>query len=94
VTDPATQTETDDRLIVSPHANHTVSDACLDPNFKGPDFVCLAEGLHCDTETHTVTPLCSKDITSNGFYVPRQDRLNKLGIPTNTKSYTDKIEWE
>ncbi|KAF5697759.1 hypothetical protein FMUND_15304 [Fusarium mundagurra] len=82
------------RLVISPFANHTVSDACNDVNFWGPDFVSLAEGLHCDTDTHTVTPLCSDTVTSECFSLDSREKLSRRGLPTYAKNYTATIRWK
>lgn len=84
----------DTRLVISPFANHTVSDACNDVNFWGPDFVSLAEGLHCDTDTHTVTPLCSDTVTSDCFSLNSREKLSRRGLPTYAKNYTATIRWK
>jgi hypothetical protein len=48
----------DTSLVRSDIWSHNGTELCQSPSSRGPDFISLAEGVHCDMDTRTVTPLC------------------------------------
>lgn len=57
----------DRRLVVSSLPAHSAEELCRHPNSRGPSFVSLAEGAHCDMDTREVLPLCSGGLTEGCF---------------------------
>lgn len=57
----------DRRLVVSSLPAHSAEELCRHPNSRGPSFVSLAEGTHCDMDTREVLPLCVGGLTEGCF---------------------------
>lgn len=57
----------DGRLVVSSLPEHSADELCRDPASRGPDFVSLVEGTHCDMDTREVLPLCADGLTTRCF---------------------------
>lgn len=57
----------DRRLVVSSLPDHSAEELCRHPSSRGPSFVSLAEGAHCDMGTREVLPLCAGGLMEGCF---------------------------
>lgn len=61
------QQHNDRRLVVSSLPAHSADELCRHPTSRGPHFVSLAEGTHCNMDTREVLPLCTDGLTTGCF---------------------------
>ena len=54
-------------LVISPYAQDSAQEVCGSSTSKGPDFVSLQDGFHCDMTTRELTPICSEQVGVNCF---------------------------
>ena len=54
-------------LVVSSFQGHSAQEVCESTTSRGPDFVSLQEGFHCDMTTRLITPVCSGNTTTCCF---------------------------
>ena len=68
---PAGKRDTDvfmeGHLVLSSYTWHSARELCESSTSKGPDFVSITEGLHCDMTTRQVSAVCSNSTISNCF---------------------------
>ncbi|KAI1843967.1 hypothetical protein JX265_005849 [Neoarthrinium moseri] len=64
---PRLSQRSDDRLVISSGLSHNATEVCESETSWGPDFVSKEEGMHCNMETHEVTPLCGNGVTEDCF---------------------------
>jgi hypothetical protein len=98
-------TQNDMRLIRSDIWSHNATDLCTSDHSRGPDFVSLAEGMHCDMDTRKLTPLChesgsyqnaqDKHSIEDCFSIDENKLIGRSGIQKRAakKQYSELLEW-
>ncbi|OTA02538.1 hypothetical protein A9Z42_0028970 [Trichoderma parareesei] len=90
---------TEDRLIVSTISQHMAADLCNSATSWGPDFI-GSDGMFCDMETKTMTPVCSLHDVDGCINVNVEDKTTskrsavaKRQVETKHKSYGTISQW-
>lgn len=88
------QRRRDTRLVSSDIPSHNATYLCSHPGSRGPDFVSLHEGMHCDMETREVAPLCGDGIKRNCFDLDEEKMVGKVEARGLEKRYSKVVKWE
>ncbi|KAL2272441.1 hypothetical protein FJTKL_06562 [Diaporthe vaccinii] len=86
----------DRRLVVSSLPAHSADELCRHPTSRGPSFVSLTEGTHCDMETRDVLPLCTDGLTTACFDLEAEtgmDRTSSFGRRGGSPNSSRIIYW-
>lgn len=88
-----------DRLVVSNLTQHRAADLCDSETSWGPDFI-GSDGLFCDMQTKTLTPLCSAhdvdgclNVDSLEKRVTKRATVAKRLVDLDHKSYQRVDQW-
>lgn len=73
-----------DVLIVSDISSQSAEELCLSTTSWGWDFI-GPDGLFCDMETHTLTPLCSHEKVDGCINIDEQNGAKRLTRRSLTK---------
>lgn len=79
---PGRRQHNDRRLVVSSLPAHSADELCRHPMSRGPHFVSLTEGTHCNMDTRELSPLCTDGLTTGCFDLEAEtavDRTSSFG---------------
>lgn len=90
------QPNNDRRLVVSSLPAHSADELCRHPTSRGPSFVSLTEGTHCNMETREVLPLCADGLMTGCFDLETEtgvDRTSSFGRRGGSLNSSRVIYW-
>ena len=102
----ATGTFMQGQVVISALEKHSAKEVCESSTSRGPDFVSLHEGQHCDMTTRTLYDVCSStkldccfdaqtsQMRSCASSVRRRDVLSARSVPVKDYHTTHKWGWE
>ena len=94
------------QVVISALEKHSAKEVCESSTSRGPDFVSLHEGQHCDMTTRTLYDVCSStkldccfdaqtsQMRSCASSVRRRDVLSARSVPVKDYHTTHKWGWE
>jgi hypothetical protein len=88
------------QLVVSTFQHHSAQEVCQSSTSRGPDFVSILEGLHCDMTTRILTAVCSHNTTTCCFDT-QANQMRACGVIRGStkamsapiKQYTTVHQW-
>jgi hypothetical protein len=85
----------DTRLVISSIGSHNATELCQSRTSRGPDFVSLSDGLHCDMATRQVRPICQNTGTDEAecFAVNGSPHIKRDGRVVK-RQYSDILHWD
>lgn len=85
--------DADTSLVRSDIWSHNATVLCQSPYSRGPDFISLAEGMHCDMESRIVTPLCDRQADDDCFSVDEKTLQGQIKKRSVHKQYARIVNW-